>query len=81
MGDAERAARQASGLSEDAAMALSNRRIVGFVTTIVGVIISIGHLIFGLFDRVPEKYHSHLAIVATGFGLTIIGLLFLAKAR
>lgn len=55
-------------------MALSNRRIIGLITAIVGVAISIGHLVFGLFDRVPEKYHGHEVIVGLGFGLAIVGI-------
>ena len=62
-------------------MAVSNRRVAGLVTAVVGVIISFGHLIFGLFDRAPEKYHSHQAIVATGFGLMIDGLLLLGTEK
>jgi hypothetical protein len=62
-------------------MVLNNRRIVGFVTAIVGVLISFGHLVFGIFDRVPEKYHSHQALVAIGFGLTILGLVLLGTEK
>ena len=62
-------------------MALSNRRIIGLITAIVGVAISIAHLVFGLFDRVPEKYHGHEVIVALGFGLAIVGLLFLRSEK
>ena len=62
-------------------MPLSNRRVAGLVTAFVGILISIGHLVFGVFDSVPEKYHSHQAIVALGFGLAILGLVLLGKGR
>ena len=76
-----RVARQAKKLTDQSAMATKNRFIVGVVTAIVGVVISFGHLIFGLFDRVPEKYHSHQALVAIGFGLTIVGLVLLGTEK
>ncbi len=62
-------------------MALSNRRLIGLITAAVGVAISICHLVFGLFDRVPEKYHGHEVIVGLGFGLALVGLLFLAAEK
>ncbi len=60
---------------------MSTRRVVGIVTAVAGVAISIGHLVFGIFDRIPEKYHSHQAIVATGFALAIGGLLLLGTGK
>lgn len=60
---------------------MNTRRIVGFVAAIVGVAITIGHLVFAIFDRIPEKYHSHQAIVAIGFTLAIGGLLLLGTKR
>gem|GEM_PF-1551078 len=72
---------QASGLSDWAEMAVSNRRVAGLVTAVAGVLITFGHFLFGLFDRVPEKYHSHQAIVATGFGLMILGLVMLGTEK
>lgn len=55
--------------------------MVGIVLAIVGIAISIGHLVFAIFDRIPEKYHSHQAIVVTGFALAIGGLLLLGTNR
>ena len=55
--------------------------MVGIVLALVGVTISIGHLVFGIFDRVPEKYHSHQAIVAIGFASAIGGLLLLGTNK
>ena len=55
--------------------------MVGIVLAIVGVAISIGHLVFAIFDRIPEKYHSHQAIVVIGFALAIGGLLLLGTNR
>ena len=60
---------------------MRTRHIVGAVAAIVGVAISIGHLVFAIFDRVPEKYHSHDAIVVIGFALAIGGLLLLGTKR
>jgi len=60
---------------------MSTRRIVGIVLAIVGVAITIGHLVFAIFDRIPEKYHSHQAIVVIGFALTIGGLLLLGTNK
>ena len=62
-------------------MALSNKRIIGLITAFVGIVMSIGHLVFGLFDRVPEKYHGHEVLVALGFGLSIVGLLLLGSEK
>jgi len=58
-----------------------NKLIAGVVTAAVGVIISIGHLVFGLFDSVPEQYHSHDAIIVLGFALGIVGLLLLITKK
>lgn len=69
------------GLIDWTAMALSNRRIIGLTTAIVGVVISIAHFVFGLFDRVPEKYHGHEVIVGLGVGLAIVGLLLLGSRK
>ena len=60
---------------------MSTRRIVGIVLAIVGIAITIGHLVFAIFDRIPEKYHSHQAIVVIGFALTIGGLLLLGNDK
>jgi drug/metabolite transporter (DMT)-like permease len=60
---------------------MSIRRVIGIVTAFAGVAISIGHLVFGIFDRIPEKYHSHQAIVVTGFALAIGGLLLLGTDK
>jgi len=60
---------------------MKTRRIVGGVAAIVGVAISIGHLVFALFDSIPEKYHTHQAIVAIGFALAIGGLLLLGTPK
>ena len=60
---------------------MSTRRLVGIVLAIVGVAITIGHLVFAVFDRIPEKYHSHQAIVVIGFGLAIGGLLLLGTNK
>ena len=60
---------------------MSTRRVVGIVLAIVGIAITIGHLVFAIFDRIPEKYHSHQAIVVIGFALTIGGLLLLGTDK
>lgn len=60
---------------------MSTRRVVGIVFAIVGIAITLGHLVFAIFDRIPEKYHSHQAIVALGFALTIGGLLLLGSDK
>ena len=60
---------------------MSTRQVVGIALAIVGLAVSIGHLVFAIFDRIPEKYHSHQAIVAIGFALAIIGLLLLGTAK
>lgn len=60
---------------------MRTRRIVGVVAATVGVAITIGHLVFAIFDRIPEKYHSHQAIVAIGFALAIGGLLLLGTRK
>ena len=48
---------------------------------IVGVAISIGHIVFAIFDRIPEKYHSHQAIIVIGFALAVGGLLLLGTKK
>lgn len=62
-------------------MAMSTRQAFGIALAIVGLAVSIGHLVFAIFDRIPEKYHSHQAIVVLGFVLTIVGLLLLGTAK
>jgi hypothetical protein len=60
---------------------MSTRQVVGIVLAVVGLAISIGHLVFAIFDRIPEKYHSHQAIVVIGFALVIGGLLLLGTDK
>lgn len=60
---------------------MKTRRIVGGVTAIVGVAISVGHVVLAFFDTTPERYHAHLALVALGFGLALGGLLLLGTAK
>jgi len=60
---------------------MKTRRIIGGVAAIVGVAISIGHVVFAFFDSTPEKYHTHQVIVAIGFALAIGGLLLLGTAK
>ena len=60
---------------------MRKRLIVGIVMAAVGVAISIGHLVFAIFDRIPERYHSHQAIVVIGFALAIGGLLLLGTRK
>jgi hypothetical protein len=60
---------------------MKTRRIVGGVAAIVGLAISIGQLVYAFFDSDSEKYHTHLALVALGFGLAIGGLLLLGTAK
>lgn len=62
-------------------MGISTKQVVGIGLAIVGLVISIGHLVFAIFDRIPEKYHSHQAIVGLGFALAIVGLLLLGTAK
>ena len=62
-------------------MAINTKQVVGIGLAIVGLVISIGHLVFAIFDRIPEKYHSHQVIVGLGFALAIVGLLLLGTAR
>jgi hypothetical protein len=60
---------------------MKKRRIVGGVTAIVGVAISIGYVALAFFDSTPERYHTHLALVALGFALALGGLLLLGTAK
>jgi len=60
---------------------MKTRRIVGGVTAIVGVAISVGHVLLAFFDSTPERYHTHLALVALGFALALGGLLLLGTAK
>jgi len=60
---------------------MKTRRIVGGVTAIVGVAISVGHVVMAFFDNTPERYHTHLPLVALGFALAIGGLLLLGTAK
>lgn len=60
---------------------MNTRRIVGVIIASVGIAISIGHLVFAIFDRIPEKYHSHTWIVVIGFALGIGGLLLLGTDK
>jgi hypothetical protein len=60
---------------------MKTRRIVGGVTAIVGVAISVGHVVLAFFDSTPERYHTHLALVALGFALALGGLLLLGTAK
>ena len=62
-------------------MAINTKQVVGIGLAIVGLVISIGHLVFAIFDRIPEKYHSHQVIVGLGFALAIVGLLLLGTAK
>lgn len=57
---------------------MSTRRIVGIVTGIAGVVISVGHILLAFFTRIPERYHGHEGIVIFGFALAVIGLLLLS---
>lgn len=56
---------------------MKTRRTIGLVIGFVGVLISVGHLIFAFFDDTPERYHPHMGIVVLGFVLAVGGLLLL----
>ncbi len=60
---------------------MSTRRIVGLVMGVIGILITVTHLVAGLFFDAPERYHGHETIVAIGFVLTLLGLLLIGTDK
>lgn len=60
---------------------MSTRRTIGIVAAVIGLVISIGHILLAFISRTPEKHHGHEVIVTIGIVLALGGLLLLGTER
>lgn len=60
---------------------MTTRRTIGIAAAIVGVAISVGHILLAFVSTTPERYHGHGVIVAIGIVLALGGLLLLGSDR
>ncbi len=58
-------------------MSLTTRQVIGVVTAVTGVALSIFHLILMVFTDLPRRYHNNELWVAIGFGLAFAGIILL----
>lgn len=60
---------------------MSTRRTIGIVAAMVGLAISVGHILLAFVSTTPERHHGHGVIVAIGIVLAIGGLLLLGTDK
>jgi len=60
---------------------MTTRRTIGIVAALVGLAISVGHILLAFLSSTPERYHGHEVIVTIGAVLAIGGLLLLGTDR
>jgi drug/metabolite transporter (DMT)-like permease len=60
---------------------MRTRRTIGIVAALVGLAISLGHIILAFFSSTPERYHGHEVIVTIGIVLALGGVLLIGTDR
>ncbi len=60
---------------------MSKRMVIGAVTAVTGVLISLAHLLLMGFSSFANRYHWMEFWVVIGFILGVVGLLILTKEK
>lgn len=58
-------------------MKWTTRQVIGVVTAVTGVALSIFHLILMIFTDLPRRYHNNELWIAIGLGLALGGIILL----
>jgi hypothetical protein len=62
-------------------MKWTTRQVIGVVTGVTGVALSIFHLILMIFTNLPRRYHNNELWIAIGLGLALGGIVLLKTSK
>ena len=60
---------------------MSTRQVIGAITGVTGVVISVVHIVLMLFTDVRYRYHGMELWTAVGFALAVVGVLILTTKK